>query len=663
MRIKLNSGNGWRIRSGLLVLGAILALALFPAHFGYCDDVDLATARLVAESSLKRHVVLYGDWNGVPSPTVSSGKAVTYNGAVVAYNFQILPSGHVLVAADDYLSPVLLYSTRSSFEPARVQHADAIESWIIPEVKKQVEAVKAIRLSGAIRSNSLSDSDPSRRIADAWVAHTTSDFNEISRNLTTATADTSEESRAASVRTASVAPLLTTTWGQSDPYNYLAPSISPADPAGCTYALTGCVATAWAQLLRYWSWPIQGTGSYNYTWYDDFGDSHTESGNYDIAYDWLSMLDDYGSGYATGERTAVAELMYHIGVAAEMEFGCDGSGSGAYADEVLDDHFYYKSTMNRYERSSFSAADWFSLIQTELDADPPRPVVFSIFGPGGGHEVIIDGYRTAPDSLTDMVHINYGWEGYEDGFYNVTSDFSAGGYTWWGSFQDIVTGIEPENTPPIVDAGIDQTVDEEIPVQLSGSATDPENVGVSSYLWTQTSGPVVTLSDSSIVNPIFTPPNVHSETALIFQMRADDGNRAWAVDTCTITVTNTDGSSAPVADAGADQTVAEETVVDLIGSATDPNGAGITSYLWTQLSGPSISLSDAATTAASFTAPNVGNETTMIFRFRAGYGDGDSATDTCTVMVNNTDGSVAHVSKPSSGSGGGGGGCFISQLR
>ena len=650
------------MRRNFSFFGFVICLVLLLAPNSYCGDVDLSTARIVAESTLRRHVALYGDWNGVSDPTISSGEAVNYNDTVVAYNFQIAPGGHVLVAVEDALSPVLLYSTSSSFDSGRAQQPNAIESWIVPELKHQVEAVNAYRRSGESRLRSLAGSAAAQRIAAAWAAHTSGVSISSQRGFETSTADAFDDERPDLVRTASVGPLMTTAWGQDAPYNLMAPDDSC--PSGHT--LTGCVATAWAQLLRYWSWPIRGTSSHTYTWVSSSGPvSMTVDFDNSVDYQWDLMLDNYTSGYTPSQGDAVALLMYHMGVAADMQFGCNGSGSSAWADDVLGVYFKYQSdTLQYFSRASISTSgQWFDLIREELDADPPRPVVFSIFeSGGGGHEVIIDGYQTSPDSPTDMVHINYGWLGYEDGFYNITIDFSAGSYTWDANDQHIVTGIEPDNDPPVVDAGSDQTVGEETIVSLGGSATDSDSVGISSYLWTQVSGPTVTLSDTSITNPTFTSPNVHSETIFVFQLRADDTNRAHAEDTCTITITNTDGSTTPVADAGDDQSVGEETVVDLSGSATDPNSAGISSYLWTQLSGPTVTLSNAASTDASFTAPNVDTTTTMAFRFRADYDDGDSATDTCTITVNNTDGSYTHVIPPSYDSGGGGG-CFISHLH
>ena len=93
MWIKLNSSSGWNTWLTFLLAGLILSVALFTVPHGYCDDVDMSTARRVAESTLQRHTALYGDWNGASTPTVSSGRAISYNGTAVAYNFKSHPAG------------------------------------------------------------------------------------------------------------------------------------------------------------------------------------------------------------------------------------------------------------------------------------------------------------------------------------------------------------------------------------------------------------------------------------------------------------------------------------------------------------------------------------------------------------------------------------------
>ena len=144
MRIKLNSDNIRKVRRLPLLLCIFLSLALMAASTGFCAEVDSATARLVAEGTLRRHLALYGDWNGAAAPTVSSVEAIHSNGTTVAYNFGIAPSGHVLVSAENDLSPVMLYSTTSAFDAARSWNPNAIESWIVPEVMAAWPAVVAV---------------------------------------------------------------------------------------------------------------------------------------------------------------------------------------------------------------------------------------------------------------------------------------------------------------------------------------------------------------------------------------------------------------------------------------------------------------------------------------------------------------------------------------
>jgi Peptidase C10 family/K319L-like, PKD domain len=254
----------------------------------------------------------------------------------------------------------------------------------------------------------------------------------------------------------------------------------------------------------------------------------------------------YGSSSAA-EKEAVSLLMYQVGVAADMDYSCTSSGSNAWADDVLPVYFKYKTSIQLCDRahkdgtsSPYTSAEWLALLTHELDTDPPRPVILSIFtGDGGGHEAVVDGYQR---TSVDLVHINLGWSGHYDGFYNITSAFNAGGYLWTADQQDVVIGIEPDNQPPVVNAGGDQTVDESTQVQLNGSATDPEGAGIQSYAWTQTGGPAVSLSDPTSATPSFVAPAVDAQTELTFQLRATDANRAFAIDDCTIAVSNSDGS-------------------------------------------------------------------------------------------------------------------------
>lgn len=507
---------------------ALVTFANIP--HGSAAAVAQDRARLVAENLLAHHLSLYHDWNGTQSPRVGNGTAVQYQGRPVAYNFAVIPSGHVLVALDDTLSPVQLYSTRSTFNPDRAGQPQAIEAWIVPEQHGKISGVGRRRAAG-LQIASLPSEE---RIAQAWDLFT----QPLQRSADPGVSISAAAQTQPLVRSAAgtVGPLLTTSWGQDTPFNLL----MPAD-YGCTHALAGCVATAWAQVLNYWEWPEQGTGSHSYTW-----NSQTISVDFSASsYDWGHMADA-PDGTVPEENAAISKLIYDVAVAAETDFGCLDSSSEKWAHEILDLYFKYKA-MTYHDRLDYDANQWFALFKNELDASPPRPVLFSIFSTAGGHEVVVDGYQTDP---TDMVHINFGWPDITpsyDGFKDISGDFEAF-YTWTTERQYAVTGIEPNRSEsfPTVNAGADQTVNEGALVTLTGTAS---HVGytIVTYEWIPVEQPYLQITNSDQATASFTAPSVLVDTNITFRLKAVDEAGNVGYDECVVTVRNVDTSiSAPV---------------------------------------------------------------------------------------------------------------------
>jgi chitinase len=109
----------------------------------------------------------------------------------------------------------------------------------------------------------------------------------------------------------------------------------------------------------------------------------------------------------------------------------------------------------------------------------------------------------------------------------------------------MVTGIEPQNNPPVVQAGDDVVAEEQTEVTLSvTSVSDPEGVGISGYSWNQIAGPGATIANATTPTPTIGTPDVDEISELVFQVRVTDLNRAFGEDTCMVTVNNTDGSVA-----------------------------------------------------------------------------------------------------------------------
>ncbi len=543
--------NSGRIRQFSLVL-VLLGTVLCVAATGFCADVALQTARQAAEAKMLRHIALYGHWNGASEPSIVDYQVVRNNNVVVAYDFKVQPSGHVLVAVDDDLVPIPLYSTRSGFNPDHADNPNAIESWIVPELGGKLGALKEHRRRTAAGVRSLSVSAGQHRINAAW-DYFKGQSTAGNQSAAPSRSETSASSSAQGVaRGAVLDALMATRWNQDFPYNSQTPEnrcFNPPDmPTDNT--LTGCVATAWAQVLRYYEWPdasVAGDlGSHSYEWnhqtvWVDFTDAK--------AYDWANMPYLTEDIDTDEERNAVGWLMKYTGVAAETIYGCSVSSSEIWASDVLDVYFRYKA-MELYRKGVGTlpgGKTWFQMFKSELDAG--RLVIFTIFSQRGGHEVVADGYQ---DDTTEMVHINFGWSGYSDGYYDITDAdaFTTMLDNWSPNDQYIVVGIEPNpnsELPAVTITSGDQTVNENSPVHLTGSASH-SSLAIASYEWLNVgkvgSQKVASITDGDTQEASFTAPYVTKDTDYVFMLKAVDAERGVGYAKCTITVHDIGNSSA-----------------------------------------------------------------------------------------------------------------------
>lgn len=246
---------------------------------------------------------------------------------------------------------------------------------------------------------------------------------------------------------------LTTTWNQgsitkqSSAYNYLCPQ------TGGKSTYSGCVATAMAQILKYYNWPVNGVGSHSYNW-----NSQTLSANFaNTTYDWANMLNNYAGSvtkYSTAQRDAIATLMYHVGVAVEMDYGTSGSGAyvvattydEAAAVNAYKKYFKYKYTATSVYIGDYTTDGWKLMLKNEIDNN--RPVQYSgRSASGGGHSFVCQGYNT-----DELFYINWGWGGSQDGYFAMgslnTSSSGTGGNneSEYSIDNKAVIGIEPDRS-------------------------------------------------------------------------------------------------------------------------------------------------------------------------------------------------------------------------
>ena len=255
-----------------------------------------------------------------------------------------------------------------------------------------------------------------------------------------------------------VGPLVTTRWNQSEPYNLLC----PYDSNYKVTCPTGCAATSMAQLINYHEWPEQGKGTKSY--YSSYGVLSVDFSK--SVYDWANMKDRYESYYDSDnniinewndtEANAVAKLMYDCGVALEMGYGPDASG--AYDTEMplaLCNYFNYHADL--ITRDGHTVDEFLARIKEELDNS--RPLVFNGQGSGGGHSYIVDGYDS-----NDYLHVNWGWGGISDGYFNVSymnpDDLGTGGGSGgFNEMQSIVVAYPDETGEGSVGQNVMRLVD------------------------------------------------------------------------------------------------------------------------------------------------------------------------------------------------------------
>ncbi len=232
-----------------------------------------------------------------------------------------------------------------------------------------------------------------------------------------------------------VAPLIKTKWGQNGPYN----KMCPTDSRGLR-SVTGCLATAMAQIVNYWQYDTDcERGIHTNVYYPECTVDYSES-----EYDWSNMRDTYSRvSYSTQEANAVAKLMYDCGVAVDMSYS--SSSSGAYNESVpqaLSAFFGFSSRMQCCSRNSYSTSKWVSLLKNELDSK--RPVLYSGHSESSGHAFVCDGYdiRYGGREPEYFFHFNWGWDGKDDGFFLLAALRPEEGRDYSGS-QSAVINIRP----------------------------------------------------------------------------------------------------------------------------------------------------------------------------------------------------------------------------
>ena len=367
----------------------LLACVLTVAGSAWARPVDATTARRVAETYLRAQ----GMRNVEALVDVTAQTPFTE-----FYVFVAEDGGFILVSADDCVVPVLGWSASNRFSTKDMP--ENVRGWL-NGYEQEIRRIKQRVESGEWRV----ESGERRAVIDEW--------EDLNNGVVPEP-----------VLQEAVSPLLSTTWDQSPYYN----DLCPYDNNTSARSVTGCVATATAQIMKYHGHPTTGYGSNTYTSQRTInGVTYTFSNltaNFGTTtYQWSSMPNALTGASSTAQVNAVATLMYHIGVAVEMSYSPVASGASNYnyygtiqpsSQTALTRNFKYRPDMAPISRADYSDAAFATLLRAELDLQ--RPILFSGSNVSAGHSFVLDGYNT-----NGQFHVNWGWGSYLDGYFVIGS--------------------------------------------------------------------------------------------------------------------------------------------------------------------------------------------------------------------------------------------------
>ena len=362
----------------LLILNKMKKTLLFIAIFAFsvgnifANPVDRQHAQQIGQSFMNAKIGQKADVQLNLVYTAATREAVDY---YVFNNGN--GNGFVIVSGDDRVKPILAYSTSGCFNPNDI--ADGFQ-FTLNTFSHEIQY---------IRENNI---EATADIYAEWESVAETGYiNKVNRNRTV------------------VGPLLPTIWHQNYPYN----SQCPEDTTGSGgHVYAGCVATAMAQVMRFWNWPPQGTGSHTYN-PDGYEQQTANFGETEYHFELMPTAIDSTS--SEEDIFYIAQFQHHCGIAVDMQYS--GHGSGAYSDDVpmaLRNYFRYTCdddvTLSFWGFNFYTIEQWIQMLKDGgLSEGMPLYYSGSDDGGAGGHAFVCDGYDE-----NDYFHFNWGWSGKDD---------------------------------------------------------------------------------------------------------------------------------------------------------------------------------------------------------------------------------------------------------
>ena len=491
----------------------VLILVLACANVSLGGEIDATVAKNAGKTFLTAKMGLsvqksMADFRQVYSAV---SEAQNTNPITYYYVFNLDSTGFVIVSGIDDVAPILAYSTKGIFDPNDIPPNMAA---VLDRYKREISYVV---------KNQIAATEEAQK-----------QWNELisGKTLTRKSFEPSIEPLLADIK-----------WGQGKIFNDSCPYDLGAGSAYNYKCPTGCVATAMAQIIKYWKYPLRGVGSkcyyanYSDNGFGNYGLQCADFGN--TVYNYALMPDTVVVSTITlAEKKAIAQLMYHCGVAVNMKY--DTNGSGAYT--VLDDYYlnyndvagnpyidartalkryfgysdsikgiakdrkssYYDYANDEWVYTPYPDTEWVYIIKEQLNNR--HPVLYAGMSSAGGHAFVCDGYDE-----NDFFHFNWGWNGYYNCYCLLSSLVpegigTGGGDGDFSADQNAIINIFPPMTL------IDTTVCGEVFVYNDSTYTES---GVYEYGFTTSLGDSTVILKLTMYKPLGEIGDIQGDTVIL----------------------------------------------------------------------------------------------------------------------------------------------------
>jgi hypothetical protein len=466
---------------------------------------------------------------GFSQKTVRRVENLTRRGSVVGYVVDLAPSGYYLVSTDDELPPWKLRSDEGSY----TNLPPWLISFVETEMAEDQQALHNLRKSGQ---------SPNPKFHQEWQAS----FQNGGTGY----------NGSGPVPNTAGHYLLSTTWDTIYPYNFYCPNATGGSGGR---ANAGCSACALAQILAYHTQPNAVAQDHE----DITGPYYIHDAGME-AYDWADMPNAISDTSPLAQQEAVGQLMYHAAVALDSLFQVSDTGADPTLAIPNALQTYFKYTSGAYQKKSdYTDSQWYNTIVADIDSH--MPVLYTMFETGllNGHAVVCDGYDGE-----NVIHLNLGWSGVSDAWYNFDSIVVTNGpttYHW--TIQGAVFGITPP-APAITSVS---------PATLPPSAS-PQTITITgtNFNYTGPNASTLVFYDPGNNSSIVTPNNA-TATSLQYNLTVGSAAGTWKVK-----VVNGNAASSPYTFA-VSSTSPQLTALSISGPANVPQNTSGNQYTATAI--------------------------------------------------------------------------------